>query len=381
MPEGRDNFYKRYFSLRVMVDYWKEIDKLREELSKTKYNKSTEGHIGLVKAKIAQLKEKAIARSQSGGSHEGYAVRRSGDGTVILIGFPSSGKSTLLNAITGAESETAGYAFTTLDVIPGTLEYEYAKIQILDVPGIVEGAASGRGRGKEVLSCVRSADLCVILVDVNKPEEYNAIKQELREAGIRVDEHKPFVKITRKPRGGIVLRSTVKLTKMHPDTIRRILREFKYNNCEVIFREDINVDQLIDVIEGNRKYLPSITLLNKIDLVKEKRLEEVKKRIKPDLCVSAKERENIEELKRLIFEKLDFIRVFMKEPGKDADLEEPMIMKKGSTIKQLCEKVHREMVKNFRFARVWGPSAKFPGQRHSLDHTLRDKDIVEIKEN
>ena len=126
------------------------IKELEEELSTTKYNKRTQGHIGLVKAKIARLKEEQQRKQAGKGKTEGYSVKRSGDATAIIVGFPSVGKSTLLNALTNAKSEVAAYAFTTLTCIPGLMEYKHAKIQILDVPGIVEGAASGRGRGKEI---------------------------------------------------------------------------------------------------------------------------------------------------------------------------------------------------------------------------------------
>src|SRR5690349_9446678 len=130
-----------------MPGYEDQIAELEAQILKTQYNKATQHHIGLIKAKIAHLREKAEVRSKSGGPGEGYQVRKTGDGTVILLGFPSTGKSTLLNTLCGTKSEVAAYAFTTLTVIPGMLNYKHAKIQILDVPGIVQGASSGKGRG------------------------------------------------------------------------------------------------------------------------------------------------------------------------------------------------------------------------------------------
>src|SRR3989338_4669744 len=164
-----------------MPDYSQKIKELEEELKKTKYNKATQGHIGLVKAKIALLKEKQESRVQkkTGKSEHGYTVRKSGDATVLLLGFPSTGKSTLLNKLTNQESAVAAYAFTTLSVIPGMLDYKQAKIQILDVPGIVSGAASGKGRGKEVLAVILNADLVLMVVDVTHPELYPAILKEV----------------------------------------------------------------------------------------------------------------------------------------------------------------------------------------------------------
>src|SRR3989344_3694611 len=108
------------------------IKELEEELSTTKYNKRTQGHIGLVKAKIARLKDDQQRKQAGKGKSDGYSVKRSGDATAIIVGFPSVGKSTLLNALTNAKSEVAAYAFTTLTCIPGLMEYKHAKIQILD---------------------------------------------------------------------------------------------------------------------------------------------------------------------------------------------------------------------------------------------------------
>ena len=75
------------------------------------------------------------------------------------------GKSTLLNRLTGAESEVGAYDFTTIDVVPGIMEYNSAKIQILDLPGLIRDASKGKGRGREVLSVVRSADLILFVLD------------------------------------------------------------------------------------------------------------------------------------------------------------------------------------------------------------------------
>lgn len=87
---------------------------------------------------------------QVGGTGEGFEVQKYGDGRVALIGFPSVGKSTLLSQLTGTESEVAAYEFTTLTCIPGIIHYKGTKIQLLDLPGIIEGAAQGKGRGRQV---------------------------------------------------------------------------------------------------------------------------------------------------------------------------------------------------------------------------------------
>ncbi|RME52885.1 GTP-binding protein [Candidatus Woesearchaeota archaeon] len=354
------------------------IKELEHLIATCQYNKRTQKAIGLYKAQLAKLKAKQEARSGKSGKGEGYQVRKTGDGTVILLGFPSVGKSTLLNQLTGANSEVGEYAFTTLTVVPGVLRFNHAKIQVLDVPGIVKGAASGKGRGREVLACMRSADLCLILLDAHHPEHLSVIKKEVFETNIRLDQTRPDVKIKKKTRGGISIGTTVKLSRIDPDTIEAILKEFRINNADVVIREDIDADQLIDVIEGNRVYMPSLVVLNKIDELSKKELEAVKRKVHPDICISAKNNEHVEELKALIFEKLGLISVFLKEPGKAADMEEPLIMFRGASVRDVCEKLHKDFVKNFKFARVWGRSAKFGGQKVMLGHCLENGDVLEL---
>ncbi len=355
-----------------------QIKELEKRISTTKYNKKTQHAIGMYKAQVAKLKQKLAAKTSKSKKGEGYTVRKSGDASVILIGFPSVGKSTLLNELTNANSEVGSYEFTTLDVVPGLMEYKDAKIQILDVPGIVQGAAVGTGRGKEVLSVMQNADLILFLVDATRPHHYEIIQKEVYDTHIRVNQKKPDVTIKKVEKGGIDIGSTVKLTHLNQEMIKAILREFKIANAQVVIRTNITADQLIDIIEKNKSYIPGITVLNKMDMVNEKTLKKLKKEIKPDICIAANQSLGTEELKDVIFKKLDFIRIYTKEISKKPDMKEPMIMKRNSKIKDFCERLHKDFVNKFKFAKIWGPSAKFPGQILHLNHTLKDKDIVEI---
>lgn len=355
-----------------------QIKELEERIAKTKYNKKTQHAIGLYKAKLAALKEKQEKRSGTGKSDHGWTVRKSGDASVVLLGFPSVGKSSLLNAITNANSEVGSYAFTTLDCIPGDLEYKGSKIQILDVPGIVRGAAAGTGRGKEVLQVIRNADLIVLLIDVFFPEHLDVLLKEVFDTYVRLDQKRPDVRIKKTTKGGVSVGTTVPLSHLTNDTIRGILKEFRISNADVLLREDINADQLIDIVEGNRVYVPSLRVLNKIDMVDEEHLEKIKAEVNPDICISASGGVNLDELKEQIFQKLELMPVYCKEAGNKADLDEPLILRKGDTIRDMCRKLHKDFEKKFRFARVWGESAKFPGQKLSLKHELSHEDIVEI---
>ncbi len=278
----------------------------------------------------------------------------------------------------GAKSIIAAYAFTTLTCIPGVMTYKHAKIQILDVPGIVKGAASGRGRGKEVLASMRGADICIILLDATRPQEYNVIVKEIYDTHIRLNQRKPDVKIVKTVKDGIRSGATVKLTHLDKKTITAVLKEFRINNADVVLRENITVDQFIDCIEDNKKYMPSITIVNKADLVTPAELKKIMKNNHADLAISAQKGDGIDELREAIFQKLDLIRIYLKEPTKPADMDIPLIVFRNFTVKDVCNKLHKDFVSKFRFARVWGESAKFDGQKVMTRHKLIDGDILEV---
>ena len=99
------------------------VDKIKElenEYARTQKNKATEGHLGIIKAKLSKLRGELLQdQAGSGGGGEGFAVPRSGDGRVALIGFPSVGKSSLLSTLTTTQSEAAGYEFHDINLHPG----------------------------------------------------------------------------------------------------------------------------------------------------------------------------------------------------------------------------------------------------------------------
>ena len=352
-----------------------KLRELEEELARTQKNKATEYHIGLLKAKIAKLKREQIAPKKSGVKTGGFDVKKSGDATVVFIGLPSVGKSTLLNALTGAKSKTASYAFTTLTCIPGIMEYGGAKIQLLDLPGIIAGAKAGKGRGREVLAVARNADLVLILLDVFQPEILSLIKEELGGIGIRLDEEPPKIYLGKKLRGGVEINATVKLTHLDEKMILGVLNEYGIHNANLVFREDASVEKLIDVLAANRRYSRSLVVLNKMDMVPPEHLKKIPFSFIP---VSAEKGINIERLKKEIFDRLRMMRVYTKPRLEEADLKEPMMMKTGATIEDACARLHRDLVRDFKYALVWGKSAKFPGQKVGLSHVLVEGDVFSI---
>ncbi|RME16556.1 MAG: GTP-binding protein [Bdellovibrio sp.] len=363
-----------------MASIQDKIREIEEEIARTQYNKATEHHIGVLTAKLARLRKELEARSAKKGGGKGFAIKKEGDATVILLGFPSVGKSTLLSKLTSKQSRVGSYEFTTLDTIPGMLHYEGFDIQILDIPGIIEGASKGKGRGKEVLSAARSADLFLILLDAkNAIKQFNAIKKELHRAGFRVNQQPADVHIEKTSQGGIAVmgRGSTGITKK---TIATILNEFSIHNARVVVNEEITPEQLVDVLAGNRKYLKALYVINKADLLTTGEKEELSDFFGGDvLFISAENGEGLEELKSKILENLSLIRVFTMDDFGHVDRERPLILKKGQTIAEVAKKIHRDLLKNFRYAQVWGPSAKFPGQKVGLDHKVADGDVVFVR--
>ena len=358
-----------------------KIKAIQDEMAKTQINKATEHHLGLLKAKIAKLKREQEDRDtkKSGAKQDGFDVRRAGDATVVFIGLPSVGKSTLLNKLTDAKSAVGAFQFTTLTVVPGMMEYRGAKIQVLDLPGIIKGASSGKGLGKRILSVARSADLVLLVLDVFQPYHEDVLVNELGNIGIRLNQLPPNITIEKASTGGIAVAQQVKLTKITEKHLKDILHLYGIVSARVVVREDLTSEQLADHIAGNISYSKSLTILNKIDLVDEKFLKELKTKIKSDVIeVSANADINIELLKEKIYQKLNFIRIYMRPKGGETDYEEPLIAREGDTVEDICNKLHRRMKREFRYAMVWGKSVKFAGQRVGLNHILLDEDVLTI---
>jgi hypothetical protein len=360
-----------------------EIEDLREEIASTPYNKATEQHIGRLKAKLAEKKEKLENRSSSGGGH-GYAVEKTGDATVALVGFPSVGKSSLLNALTNADSEVGEYEFTTLNVEPGMLQYRGANIQILDVPGLIEGAAGGRGGGKEVLSVIRTADLVIFLLSVFEIQQYERLYRELYDINIRLDTSPPNMSIAKTAKGGInVTKSDA--VELDEATIKDVLREHGYVNAEVTVRGDVDIDELIDGIMDNRVYLPSMVAVNKADLIDRDYLETVNEELRDvgidpgeAVFISATAEKGLDAFKAKLWAELGLIRIYMDKPGRGVDYEEPLVLREGDTVGDALEKLGGSFTERFKFARVSGPSAKHDEQQVGRDHELADEDVLRI---
>lgn len=330
---------------------------------------------------MAKLRRELIEPKGHGssGPGAGFDVGKTGDCRVGLVGFPSVGKSTLMSLVTGVESKVSEQVFTTLTCIPGEYNFRNMKVQLLDLPGIIEGAASGKGRGRQVISTARTCDLILITLDATKPMTHKKfLENELGAMGIRLNKSKPDILFSKKEKGGIAVTATVKMTHLDQRIITAICREYRINNADITIRCDPTVDELIDVIEGNRRYVPALYLLNKIDSITMEELELLAK-VPHYFPISSGKNWNIEELKEQIWNYLDMIRIYTKPKGQMPNYNDPLVLPRAnSSVEYFCKRIHKDFASQMNYSKVWGTSVKFPGQHVGLAHILEDEDVIQV---
>ena len=259
-----------------------------------------------IKTKISKLKEKVEKeRSKKGGGFS-LSIKKEGAAQVALVGVPNSGKSFILNKLTGAKVEIADYPFTTKMPEVGVMDYNGVKVQIVEVPAIFPGFMDS-DKGPSFLAIARSADLVAVVIDGNSSceDDLKIISEEFE---------KGFVS----------------------------LKKIKNNKSEGEIKK-------------------CVVVVNK-----------VMKNFKCPYPVCW-----IDDLKQGIWNMLDLIYVRTKMPGKKPDWP-PVALKKGSKVEDLASIVHKDFIKNFKYARIWGKSVKHDGTNVGLDHTLAEGDIVEV---
>lgn len=138
----------------------------------------------------------------------------------------------------------------------------------------------------------------------------------------------------------------------------------------IVAISDADIDKITEELKESRVNIPTLIVHNKCDVI-------LKVPSRAEISVSALAKQNIDALKDKIFFKLKVMRVLTKEPGKQPE-KRPIVLKQGSTIKEFAGRIHKDFVKNFGHALVWGRSVKFQGQQCSIHHVLADQDIVEI---
>ena len=275
-----------------------------------------------LRRKIAKFTEEAERRYAT--SRTSFHIRKEGAGQIALIGLPNTGKSHLLSSITEATPDVGDYPFTTQKPTVGMMKYENIQIQIIDTPPV-----TGKESRVWINNIARNADLVAIIIDM----EYDPLQQ-----------------------------------------VETVLQEL--DSMGIIPETDISDESTI-----GRRQRRIMVIANKIDLEdsgpKEKQvISEYGNRF-PLAMVSAAFDIGLEDLKKKIFEALEIIRIYTKTPGTKPDLNDPIILKNTSTIKEAAEEVHKDFKAKLKYALVWG-SGKFDGQRVGPEHILKDGDIIEL---
>uniref|UniRef100_A0A671X248 Developmentally-regulated GTP-binding protein 2 n=1 Tax=Sparus aurata TaxID=8175 RepID=A0A671X248_SPAAU len=350
-----------------------KIAEIEREISRTQKNKATEYHLGLLKAKLAKYRAQLLEPSKSAGAKgEGFDVMKSGDARVALIGFPSVGKSTFLSLMTSTASEAASYEFTTLTCIPGVIEYKGANIQLLDLPGIIEGAAQGKGRGRQVIAVARTADVVIMMLDATKGDvQRELLEKELESVGIRLNRLKPNIYFKPKKGGGLSYNSTVPLTHCSEKLVQLILHEYSILHSTSVRRGCIFLT-FQSFLHGTCKYV-----YNKVDQISIEEVDRLARR--PNSAViSCGMKLNLDYLLETLWEYLALICIYTKKRGERPDFNDAIIMRRGASVEHVCHRIHRTLVGQFKYALVWGTSTKYSPQRVGLTHIMEHEDVIQV---
>lgn len=334
----------------------------------------------LSKLKKEVEKEKELKKGGAGGTS--FFVRKEGAAQVALAGLPNSGKSTILNKLTGKDVDIGHYAFTTVKPTPAMLQYKGIQIQLVDMPGLIEGVSLGKGMGGPLISAIRAVDAIIITVDlsIDPVKDLELILNELEAKGLRLNKKVPNIEIQKQPTGGIEIIGENFLVECNSQDVKKILQEERVHNAIITIKEPVTLTDIFEVLDSSLEYKRAIIVGTKGDLPGSKEgLERLQKHVNnfKIIPVSAINLVNLDILPSEIFSILGIIRVYTRSPGGEID-NEAMPMKIDSTALDAAKKVHKNLYKNFKFARVWGESAKFDGQRVGPEHVLRDGDIIEI---
>jgi small GTP-binding protein len=289
-------------------------------------HKGTEKLQALLKTKIAKLKAQGQKKSVVARHTAIYQIEKAGAGQVVLIGAPNSGKSSLVKSLTNATPEIGDYPFTTSLPSPGMMPYENIQIQLVDTPPITQDYFEFWQA-----ELIKAADGILAVLDLSVPEpaeDFLILLAKLEEKRIKLV---PDIQ-------------TVPPEK-HPFWKKTLLLANKSDHV----RAAEGLKTLKDFAD------PEFTLIP----------------------VSAVKGDSLEDLKKRIYVLLDVIRVYSKIPGKKVDLNEPYVFKKGSSLMDMAEAVHKDFAQKLKYARIWGEN-KYKGQKVNRNYVLEDEDIIEL---
>lgn len=359
-----------------------KVKALEEALSLIPDHKGTERLRGQLKRRIAELKREAERKAMlKKGRRDSFTVAKEGDSQVVIIGSTNSGKSSLLRALSNAKPAVAPYPFSTDKPTPGMMYYEDVEIQLVELPAVLTEELRETQYTSKSLGLVKNADAVIILLDgLNNPvKQLEKILELLDEAGISIKPRRGEVALEKKDSGGIRIVSFGNFDGTYKE-VEELLRNVGIRNAVVKIYGDTSIEDVEEAIIRETIYKKALIVLNKSDIVQSSILEQLKRIIKsmeiPFAIISAEKRENLEELKEKIFKVLRLIRVYTRKEGVVSD--KPVVIYENATVRDLAERIHRELAMRMKYARVWGKSVRIQGQQVGPDHVLRDGDVVEV---
>lgn len=312
-----------------------KIEALEEMMAVIPKHKGTEKLQADLKRKMAKLQTEGEKKHGASKVSTLYVVPQEGAGQVVLVGAPNVGKSSLLARLTKATPEIADYPFTTRLPHPGMMPYENIQIQLVDMPPVAAEFYEPWMGG-----IVRQADQALLVVDLSSDELLDEVEEV-----VRILEHSK-IRLAGKSIGsgadeppGIVYTKTLVVA-----------------NKSDLPRSEENLTILTEFYGSSFDILPTSTVSG----------------------------EGLEDLRQLVFKRLEIIRVFSKVPGKKADVAgAPFVLKAGSTIVDLARAIHRDFEHTLKFAKVWSSekskrSVRYDGQMVERTHRLEDGDILEL---
>ncbi len=355
---------REYQQASTAIEKLKTLEIMLREVPK---HKGTEALRAEIKTKISKIKEKLIKEKESKKKGYSLAVKKEGAAQIIFVGPPNTGKTSLLNSLTGAKYEVAEYPFTTTKPNLGTLDYHSVRLQLVDLPPMMEDAALKQA---SYFAIVRNSDLVLLIVD--NLEQVPILLKEFSESHIILNKPKPSIKIKRMPTGGLEFIGE-KFIKSNLDSVKKFLRDHNIANAVIEVFDKVRLDDFFEIIDERLAYLPALVVLNK-----QKEEKVIKKGKFEVVFLDGLNKTKLDLLKDKLWEKLGIIKIYTKEPGKKPSLKDPITLDKNSTIKEMAGFVHKDFIKKFNYAKIWGKSAKHNGQVVGMEHQLKDDDVVEI---
>jgi len=381
--------YQRYLDASSLDE---KIKSLEEFISLVPKHKGTEKIVALNKSRLAKLKrqqEEHKQRLKSTGKVSPFSIKKEGLQLILISDYhtPGVGKTSLLNFLTGAAKEKVG-KFTAIPEV-GMYNYNNIRYQIVDMPSLMEGASTGVGNGKEILSQLRSCDLICLCIDLSRniEEQMELMLTELSDSDIRINIPAPPITIEKTGSNKIQVFYLTKEAKNITDLvnftekIKEIIHENGIRNAVVKIFGQITLEQVVDALMPAIVYKKALILATKGDLPHTEANFKLLKMLYSDkfsiiMGISIKKGNFPNYFGDIILEFLEKIKIFTSQSGTVA--EKPLLMDDGAKVKDVALKIHRSFLENFEYAVIIRKDARQMRKKVGLDYEMKDNDIIEI---